>query len=211
MYHVMNGGDRRETIFEDDQDCANFLKALAEATPPMPFDATLPAAHSQISSMELHNQINGLKPRTAPGPGLEPALGTLTSLTRLQEYDYAHGTPRACNATRRLFNSDAFLRGLTEWLGEHRKCMFDTRKLDRFCAGILRWFFVGCLCLVGVFLLMLSLLALVGMQEPGPPRNMAVWIPVSLALFAAGIGWLVGVVWLVGYLRRRRNRHDRVS
>ena len=30
IYHVMSGGDRRESIFEDDQDRIRFLKTLAE-------------------------------------------------------------------------------------------------------------------------------------------------------------------------------------
>ena len=30
IYHVMNRGDRREAIFQDDQDRADFLAALAE-------------------------------------------------------------------------------------------------------------------------------------------------------------------------------------
>jgi len=43
----------------------------------MPFDATLPAANSQISSTELRNQFNGLKTlvdlkATVTGPALNP-------------------------------------------------------------------------------------------------------------------------------------------
>ncbi len=31
MYHVMNRGDRRENIFEDEQDHVRFLETLGEA------------------------------------------------------------------------------------------------------------------------------------------------------------------------------------
>jgi len=57
----------------------------------------------------------------------------------------------------------------------------------------------------------MSLIALGGMGEPGPRPSLAVSIPVSLAFLAAALGWFVGVVWLVRYLRRRRQRHDRIS
>jgi hypothetical protein len=46
----------------------------------MPFDATLPAANSQISSTELRNQFNGLKTlvdlkATVTGPALNSPGG----------------------------------------------------------------------------------------------------------------------------------------
>ena len=89
--------------------------------------------------------------------------------------------------------------------------MFDARKLERICGAFIRWVFIAALCPVGLFLLLMSLVALVGIGEPGPRPSLLVSIPVSLLFLAAGIGWFAGIVWLVFYLRRRRRQHDRVA
>ena len=86
--------------------------------------------------------------------------------------------------------------------------MFDTNKLDRICGTFIRWFFITCLCLVGVVLLLMSVIALVGIGEPGPRPSLLVSVPISLLFFLVGIGWFIGIVWLVLYLRRKRHQHD---
>lgn len=79
--------------------------------------------------------------------------------------------------------------------------MFDARKFDRFCATIIRWFLIGCLGLVGVLLLIISL----NPGEPAPRPYPLLALLVRLLFFAAGIGWFAGIVKLVRYLRHRRN------
>jgi hypothetical protein len=86
--------------------------------------------------------------------------------------------------------------------------MFDTEKIDRFCAALLRWYFIASLCLLGILLLLMSFFTLVGISEPGPPPNPRVTIPASLAFLAAGFGCFVGAHLFGRYLRRRRNRHS---
>jgi len=83
--------------------------------------------------------------------------------------------------------------------------VFDAQKAVRFCDAIARWFFIMCICLAGILLLFLALLALIGVSETGTPP--AGRIPLSFALFAAGVGCFLGARSLTLYLRRRRNRN----
>ena len=84
--------------------------------------------------------------------------------------------------------------------------MVNAEKIDQFCAAFLWWFLIGCLCLVGVALLLKSFAA-VASVEPAPQEMIAKnrWFGLLLLLLA--IAWFIGVGWLARFIYRRRHRH----
>jgi REP element-mobilizing transposase RayT len=72
IYHVMNRGDRREPIFEDDQDRERFLETLTEAC-----EKTTWQVHAYcLMSNHFHLLLETPQPNLVPG--MKWFLGTYT-------------------------------------------------------------------------------------------------------------------------------------
>jgi putative transposase len=84
IYHVMNRGDRREPIFEDDKDRERFLETFAEAC-----EKTGWQAHAYCL-MNNHFHLLVETPQANLVPGMKWFLGTYTSRYNRRHKEFGH-------------------------------------------------------------------------------------------------------------------------
>src|ERR1035441_7421979 len=110
IYHVMNRGDRREAIFEDDEDRERLLQTLTQAC-----QKTGWQVHAYCV-MRNHFHLVIETPQPNPVVGMKWLLGTYTG-TLLGEW----GTPKDSAAGRRVFDERMEWRRGEDLRGEFKR------------------------------------------------------------------------------------------